>query len=88
MIPNHEQIATPIQYDWSTCIYGNVKDELSPAMPAPHGKLVPSSTYQDANLCHDHNTGRAIPGFICLINQTPIASFAKTKDCRDSNLWF
>jgi hypothetical protein len=23
-IPNHEQIASPIQYDWSSSLYGNV----------------------------------------------------------------
>jgi hypothetical protein len=47
-IPNHEAIATPIQYDWSSSIYGNVKEELPPDMPTPRGKLVRTSTYQDA----------------------------------------
>ena len=31
-IPNHEAIATPIQYYWSSSIYGNVKEELPPDM--------------------------------------------------------
>jgi hypothetical protein len=29
-ISNHEQIANPNQYDWSSFIYGNVTEELPP----------------------------------------------------------
>ena len=76
-IPNHEAIATAIQYDWSSSIYGNVKEELLPDMPTPRGKLVQTSTYQDANLHHDLVTGRALSGIIHLVNQTPIASYCK-----------
>jgi hypothetical protein len=35
MISNHEQIDTPIQYDWSSSIYGNVKEQLPPKIPPP-----------------------------------------------------
>jgi hypothetical protein len=34
-ITNHKQIATPIQYDWSSSIFGNFKEELPPDMPMP-----------------------------------------------------
>jgi hypothetical protein len=74
-IPNHEAIATPIQYDWSSSIYGNVKEELPPDMPTPRGKLTRTSTYQDANLYHDLVTGRAMSGIVHLVNQTPIKSY-------------
>ena len=73
-IANHEAIATPILYDWSSSLYGNVKEELPPDMPTPRGKLARTSTYQDANLHHDLVTGRAMSGIIYLVNQTPIAS--------------
>jgi hypothetical protein len=46
-------------------------------MPTPRGKLVRTSTYQDANLHHDLVTGRAMSGIIHLVNQTPIASYCK-----------
>jgi hypothetical protein len=39
-IPNHEQIANPIQYDWSSSIYGNVKEELPPDMSTSQGKCM------------------------------------------------
>jgi hypothetical protein len=76
-IPNHEQIATPIQYDWSSSIYGNVKEELPPDITTPRGKLVRTLTYQDSNLYHDLVTGRAMSGIIHLVKQTPIASNCK-----------
>jgi hypothetical protein len=76
-IPNHEQIANPIQYDWSSSIYGNVTEELPPDMPTPRGKRMRTSTYQDTNLHHDLVTGRAMSGIIHLVNQMAIASYCK-----------
>ena len=76
-IPNHEAIATPIQYDWSSSIYGNVKEELPPNMQTSRGKLAQTTTNQDANLHHDHVTGRAMSSIIHHVNQTPIASYCK-----------
>lgn len=76
-IPNHESIATPIQHDWSSSIYGNVTEELPPDMPPPRGKYVRTTTYQDANLFHNLTTGRAMSGILHFINQTPIMSFCK-----------
>ena len=88
-IPNHEAIATPIQYDWSSSIYGNVKEELLPDMPTPRGKLVQASTYQDAYLHHDLVTGRAMSSIIHLVNSEAYCLLLQeTKDCRNSNLWF
>jgi hypothetical protein len=74
-IPNHEQIANHIQYDWSSSIYGNVTEELPPDMPTPRGKRMHTSTYQYANLHRDLVTGRAMSDILHLVNQTPIASY-------------
>ena len=76
-IPDHESSATPIQYDWTSSIYGNTQEELPPDMPTPRGKLMRTTTYQDANLYHDLVTGRAMSGILHFVNQTPIASFCK-----------
>ena len=76
-IPNHESVATPVQYDWSSSIYGNVKEELPPDMPTPRGKAMRTTTYQDANLYHDLVTGRAMSGIFHFVNQTPIISYCK-----------
>jgi hypothetical protein len=46
-------------------------------MPTPRGKLMRTSTYQDANLYHDLVTGRAMSGILHFVNQTPIASYCK-----------
>jgi hypothetical protein len=80
-IPNHEAIATSIQYHWSSSIHGNVKEELPPDMPTPRRKLVRSSTYHDANIHHDLVTGRAMSGIIHLLNQTLLHPIARNKDC-------
>jgi hypothetical protein len=76
-IPNHEAISTRIKYDWSSTIYGNVEEEFPPDIPTHRGKLVQTSTYQDANLHHNLVTDRAMSGIIHLFNQTPIASYCK-----------
>jgi hypothetical protein len=76
-IPNHEAIANPNQYGWSSSIYVNIKEELPPNMPTPRGKLVQTSTYQDSNLKNDLITGRSMSVIIHLVNQTPIASTCK-----------
>jgi phospholipase C len=36
-IPNHERMATPVQYDWSSSVYGFVTEELPPDQPIPRG---------------------------------------------------
>jgi hypothetical protein len=76
-IPNHEALATPVQYDWTSSVYGNVTEELPPDQPIPRGKLMRTTTYQDANLYHDLVTGRAMSGIIHFVNQTPVISFCK-----------
>ena len=78
-IPNHESVATPVEYDWFSSIYGNVKEELPPDMPTPRGKFMRTTTYQDANLYHDLVTGRSMSGILHFVNQTPIVSYCKNE---------
>jgi hypothetical protein len=52
-IPNHEGMSTPVQYDWSSSVYGNGTEELPPDQPKRRCKLMSTNTYQDANLYHD-----------------------------------
>jgi hypothetical protein len=76
-IPDHESVATPIDHDWGSTIYGDVTEELPPDMPIPKGKAIRLTTYQDANLYHDLVTGRSMSGILHFVNQTPIAWFSK-----------
>ena len=46
-------------------------EELPKDMPVPHGKLVITATYEDANLYHDYLTGRSVTGVLHLVNQAP-----------------
>jgi len=46
-------------------------------MPVPKGKVVRTTTYQDANLFHDLVTGRSMTGILHMLNQTPIHWFSK-----------
>jgi hypothetical protein len=49
-------------------------------MPIPRGKLVRTTTYQDANLMHDLVTGRSMTGILHVLNQTPIQWFSKKQN--------
>jgi hypothetical protein len=76
-MPNHEGMATHVQCDWSSSVYGNVPEDLTPDQPIPRVKLMHATTYQDANIYHDLVTGRAMSGVIHFVNQTPVMSFCK-----------
>ena len=58
-----------VKYVW-TSIYGDISEELPKDMPMPCGKLVITTTHEDANLYHDYLTGRLVTGIIHLVNQT------------------
>jgi hypothetical protein len=76
-IPDNESQATPQIYDWSSTVYGNPKEELPADMPIPKGKVMRTTTYEDANLYHDLVTGRSVTGILHILNQTPIHWFSK-----------
>jgi len=65
------------QYDWSSSVYGNIKEEVPDNAPKPLGKPVVMTSYVDANLYHDYSTGRAVTGILHFYNQTPIDWYTK-----------
>jgi hypothetical protein len=64
-------------YDWSSSVYGDTKEEIPKDAPPPRGKSVISTTYVDANLCHDLLNGKAVTGILYFLNQTPIDWYSK-----------
>ena len=36
-----------------------------------------TTSYKDANLCHDFTSGKAVTGVLCFVNQTPIEWWTK-----------
>jgi hypothetical protein len=76
-IPDHESQGIPNDFDWCSSVYGTVHEELPPDMPIPKGKVMRTTTYEDANLYHDIVTGRSVTGILHLLNQTPIHWYSK-----------
>jgi hypothetical protein len=48
------------EYDWSSLVYGDVKEIIPTDIPELKGKYVTLSHYFDANLYHDMVTGRSV----------------------------
>jgi hypothetical protein len=61
-------------------VYGNLSEELPFDMPVPLGNSVRISTFEDANLLHDHVTGRSAMGILHFVNQTPVEWFSKRQN--------
>jgi hypothetical protein len=66
-----------LYYDWSTSVYGDVKEVLPDDAPEPLGKHVTLTHYVDANLYHDVLTGRSVTGILHFVNKTPIDWYSK-----------
>ena len=74
-LPNYSDL--PLEkYEW-TSIYGNIAEELPSDMPAPRGKPVITTMYEDANLYHNYLTGGSVTGILHLVNQTHIDWYCK-----------
>ena len=69
--PNYENFEKSTTADW-TYVYGDTAEELPPKMLKPKGKPVTISAFCNANLYHNHTTGRAVTGVIMMLNKTPI----------------
>jgi hypothetical protein len=63
--------------DWLRSVYGDVRESLPENCPTPRGKSVCTTTYKDANLCHNLVTGRAVTGILHFMNKTPINWFSR-----------
>jgi hypothetical protein len=48
-------------------------------MTTPKGKVVRTTTYEDANLYHDIVTGRSVTDILLLVNQTPSHWYSKSQ---------
>jgi hypothetical protein len=57
--PDYSDYQDP-ECDWSSSVYGNVKEIIPTDIPEPKGKYVTLSHYFDANLYHDMFTGRSV----------------------------
>jgi hypothetical protein len=66
-----------LEYDWSSSVYGDVKEIIPMDIPEPKGKYVTLSHYFDANLYHDMVTGRSITAILHLLNHTPMDWYSK-----------
>jgi hypothetical protein len=65
------------EYDWSSSVYGDVKEIIPMDIPEPKGKYVTMSHYFDANLYHNMVTGRSITAILHFLNQTPMDWYSK-----------
>jgi hypothetical protein len=67
--PDYSDYQDP-EYDWSSSVYGDVKEIIPTDIPEPKGKYVTLSHYFDANLYHDMVTGRSVTAILHFLNQT------------------
>jgi len=74
--PDYSQYQDP-KYDWSSSVYGDVKEIIPTDIPEPKGKHVTLSHYFDANLYHDMVTGRSVTAILHFLNQTPVDWYSK-----------
>jgi hypothetical protein len=51
-------------YDWSSSVYGDVKEIILTDIPEPKGKDVTLSHYFDVNLYHNMVTGRSVTAIL------------------------
>jgi len=69
---------------WDNSPYRGAKEELPKDLPPVRGKSIRLITYADANLMHDHLTGKAVTACLHFVNQTPIDWFCKKQNTVES----
>jgi hypothetical protein len=74
--PDYSDYQDP-EYNWSSSVYGDVKEIIPTDIPEPKGKYVTLSHYFDANLYHDMVTGRSVTAILHFLNQTPMDWYSK-----------
>ena len=65
------------EYEWTSAVYGNVKEEIPNDIPKPLGKKVITTTFLDANLLQDIVTGKSVTAALHFVNTTPTDWFSK-----------
>ena len=65
------------EYDWTRSVYSGECDQIPHDIPKPLGEHGQTTHYVDANLHHDHATGKAVTAVLHFLNQTPIDAYSK-----------
>ena len=65
------------EYDWTRSVYSGACEQIPHDIPKPLGEHGQTTHYADANLPHDHATGKAVTAVLHFLNQTPIDAFSK-----------
>ncbi len=74
--PDYSDFQDP-EYDWSSSVYGDVKEIIPMDIPEPKGKYVTLSHYFDVSLNHDMVTGILVTAILHFLNQTPMDWYLK-----------
>jgi hypothetical protein len=74
--PDYSDYQDP-EYNWSSPVYGDVKEIIPTDIPEPKGKYITLSHYFNVNLYHDMVTRRSITAILHFLNQTPIDWYSK-----------
>ena len=65
------------EYDWTRSVYSGACEQIPHDIPKPLGEHGQITHYVDANLHHDHATGKAVTAVLHFLNQTPIDAYSK-----------
>ena len=63
--------------DWTRSVYSGACEQIPHDIPKPLGEHGQTTHYVDANLHHDHATGKAVTAVLHFLNQTPIDAYSK-----------
>jgi hypothetical protein len=74
--PDYSDYQDP-EYDWSSSVYGDVKEIRPTDILEPKGKYMTLSHYFYVNLYHDMVTGRSLTAILHFLNQTPMDWYSK-----------
>jgi hypothetical protein len=66
-----------LEYDWSSSVYGDVKEIIPTDILEPKGKYITLSHYFDANLYYDMVTGKSVTAILHFLNQTLMDWYSK-----------
>ena len=65
------------EYDWARSVYSGACEQIPHDIPKPLGEHGQTTHYVDANLHHDHATGKAVTAVLHFLKQTPIDAYSK-----------
>ena len=65
------------EYDWTRSVYSGACEQIPHDIPKPLGEHGQTTHYVDANLHHDHATGKAVTAVLHFLNQTPTNAYSK-----------